>query len=112
MSPFTSPIGFSFVFGMEGKKCRAANYAGWFKEFGASVGCIGGSCDIGTDEQGESTGVWEAGPCCGVGAKVKAAWCYYWVVNEVIQPSGSCKCRENCNDFSISFNYSTGTDSR
>jgi hypothetical protein len=73
-----------FVSNMSGKSCRSDTYKGWFKEYGASIGFLGGGADFGYNSDGlfgllpgSESGVNEGGMGFGFGASLKFSWCYY-----------------------------------
>jgi RHS repeat-associated protein len=72
-----------YVTGMEGLKCRADSYKGYFYEAGASWGYGSGGADFGYNSNGpfggpgSLSGVNEGSLGFGLGFRLKSTWCYY-----------------------------------
>jgi RHS repeat-associated protein len=79
-------VGGGFIHGLDGDRCKAENYEGWFYEAGLSYGPVGAGVDIGYDGEnwglpGCPSGVCEGGgglgKSPGAGLQAKSTWCYY-----------------------------------
>lgn len=76
-------FGAGYVDGMEGSKCRADSYKGYFYEAGASWGFGSAGGDVGYNSNGpfggpgSLSGVNEGSLGAGLGVQFKSTWCYY-----------------------------------
>ena len=73
---------------MNGSNCPNG-YAGWFFEYGASIGPVGGSGEVGIGGSGDQIN--GGGGSIGVGIPIQAMLCYYTLVDDEVTPDGCCK---------------------